>query len=270
MRLHRTTKDIDVQRSRVIATTIVGSLVAVGVAVALGTSSDSVWRELSIAIVSGGVVGGALLLVETLMGAAADERERDRTLRNQLSSTSDLNGIDISGEELSGVYLPGRAFVAAKLDATNLNNSKLYWGDFRHASFVGARLQQADLSGSTLAFADLSGADLSKAILFDVDMTEARLHDADLEGVVIDGGRLKGTSLRGARLVGAQISNTYLEGARFDSAHLADCTFTNVSFDLTTTWPPGFTPPKNETVIQPEFSKMDFKDYLVRLRQIGS
>lgn len=99
--------------------------------------------------------------------SAADERSEYEALLSQLSTTIDLNGIDLSRSELREVYLPGRALVAARLEDAVLDGAKLYFSDLRHARLRGASLRGADLSGSTLAFADLRGADLSSAILHD-------------------------------------------------------------------------------------------------------
>ncbi len=102
---------------------IVAALVAAGIVIAAVAAADSLWRELGLALLSGGVVGGALTAVEYVLAGAADARSDHNALLAQLSSTIDLNGIDLSGRDLRRLYLPGRAAVAARCTGTLLDDS---------------------------------------------------------------------------------------------------------------------------------------------------
>ena len=243
-----------VVRARVAGFGIVLALVVAGTTAALVAEQGSVWRELGLAFVSGGVVGAAFVSIESILTAAADKRSHYETLVAQLSSTVDLNGIDLSNRDLSGLYLPGRALVAARLVGTNLDESKLYFGDFRRANFRGASLRGADLSGSTLAGADLSDADLSSATLCDVDLSDACLEGAILRDVVLTDGRLQGANLAGAELHGATVRTSYLQGARLAQANLAGAEFVDNEFDDSTEWPPSFDVPERIAVVQADFA----------------
>lgn len=92
-----------------------GALVAVGTVMALASGATSVWRDLGLAVLSGGVVGGALVTVESMLSGAAEQRAEHTALLAQLATTTDLNGIDLAGRQLPDLYLPGRALVAANL-----------------------------------------------------------------------------------------------------------------------------------------------------------
>ena len=122
-----------------------------------------------------------------------------------LSGGADLQGItlvnpDLSGANLSGVYL----------DDSRLTNANL----------SGANLSGGDLKDSRLPDADLSGANLNNAFL-----TNANLSGANLSGASLYGANLTNTDLSGANLSGA--FNTYLDlhgvnsGANFSGANLS-------------------------------------------------
>lgn len=253
-----------IRRARLAAAAIVLGLIVVGTTTAAVAEFGSLWRDLGLAVVSGGVVGGALVSVESLLVGAAEARSKHESLLSQLSSTMDLNGIDLSGRNLEGLYLPGRAMVAARLVETTLSGTKLYFSDLRHADLRGASLRGADLSGSTLAFADLRGADLTDAVLDDADLSDARLDEADLRGAVLRRGRLQRSTLEGASLRNAFIEATFLDGADLSSTKLEGLVLRDVEYDGTTRWPDGFAPPATVTVVQDDISSMNLTDYLVR------
>lgn len=253
-----------VRRARFAAASVILGLVGVGTAIAAVAETGSLWRDLGLAVLSGAVVGGALVSVESMLAGAAEVRSKQETLLSQLSSTMDLNGIDLSGRNLDGLYLPGRAMVAARLVGTGLANSRLYFSDLRHADLRGASLRGADLSGSTLAFADLRGADLRGAVLDDADLSDTRLDEADLRGAVVRGGRLQRSRLQGAMLGGALIETTFLDGADLSSARIQGLGLREVEYDECTRWPAGFEPPATVGVVQDDISSMDLPTYLMR------
>lgn len=253
-----------IRRARFVASAIILSLVAAGTAIAALAQAGSLWRDLGLAVLSGGVVGGAFVSVESMLVGAAEARSKQESLLSQLSSTTDLNGIDLSGRSLRGLYLPGRAMVAARLVDTELAESQLFFTDFRHADLRGASLRGADLSGSTLTFADLRGVDLQGAILDDADLSDARLDGANLSGAVLRRGRLQRARLGDARLDGALIESTYLDGADLSSAWTAGLKLRQVEYDESTRWPDDFEPPATVRVVQDDISSMDLTAYLVR------
>lgn len=258
------------RRARRSAAGIVCALIAVGTATAIAAADGSVWRDLGLALLSGGVVGGALVSVESMLAGAAATRSEHASLVSQLSSTTDLSGIDLTRRVLRGLYLPGRALVASRLSGASLDESKLYFSDLRHADLRGASLHGADLSGSTLAFADLRRADLRAAILHDVDLSDARLEDADLRGAVLVDGRLERSRLDRTRLQGARVERTSLQGARLEHAELEDVVLCDNDYDDSTSWPDGHNPPEAVAVTQEDVGSMDLTAYLSwRARRAG-
>ena len=251
------------QRALLSAGTIVGSLAAVGIVMTLAAHEGSVWRDLGLAVLGGAIVGGALVTVESLLAGAAEERSDYVTLLNQLSTTIDLNGIDLSGRELSSIYLPGRALVAAQLSRTLFDDSKLLFSDLRHADLSDASLRGTDLSGSTVAFGNLRGAKMSNVSFRDADLSDASLDGADLSGATVVDARLRRTSLVGANLTGATFKRCFLEGADFTSANTTGTTFEANQYDPTTRWPISLQEvPENVVVTQQAISEMDLATYL--------
>jgi uncharacterized protein YjbI with pentapeptide repeats len=226
-------------RARLAASAIVLGLIVGGTTIAIAASDGSIWRELGLALLSGGVVGGALVSVESMLVSAAEARSEHEALISQITSSTDLNGIDLSGRELRAIYLPGRALVASNLAGAILDEAKLYFSDMRHADLLGASLRGADLSGSTLAFADLRGADLSESILHDVALSDARLGSADLRGAILVDGRLQRTELTETKLERTTVERTYLHGAHFEHAEIRGVVLRDNEYDDSTCWPPS-------------------------------
>lgn len=154
--------NLSVGRARAWATCIVVAVIAIGTATTLLVGPDSIWRDLGLALLSGGVVGGALVAVESVLTSAADRRSSSEALHRQLSTTIELSGIDLGHADLPGIYLPGRALVAANLEFATLTGARLQFCDFRSARLEGADLRQCDLSGSNLQNADLTHCDLAQ------------------------------------------------------------------------------------------------------------
>jgi|GEM_PF-3309919 len=256
------------RRPRAIAAALVGALVATGTIVSLGAGTESVGRDLGLAILSGGIVGGALVTVEGLLASAADARSSAASLRTMLSTTSDLNGIDLDGEQLTDLYLPGRALVAAQLCGTDLSGSKLPFADLRYAQLTNADLRNADLRGSTLVGADLTGAKLQGALLDDADLSEATLDSVDLSRASLIDARAQRTRFGTADLTGANLGNIYLEGSDLSSITGRLRIVGPVQYDDATRWPASFAPPGSSEVTQEPISQMDLAAYLAyRLRR---
>lgn len=259
-----------VRRARSLAAALVGALVAVGTVLSLSTGTGSAGRDLALAIVSGGIVGGALVTVESLLASAADARSSAASLRTMLSTTTDLNGIDLSGEQLADLYLPGRALVAAQLSGADLSGSKLPFADLRYAKLRSANLSNADLRGSTLVGADLTGADLRGVLFDDADLSDATFDDADLSNASLTDVRAQGTKFATANLTGATFDNVYLEGADMSATTGRIELNEAVQYDAATQWPASFTPPPSSDVVQEPIATMDLAAYLsYRLRRDG-
>ncbi len=250
------------RRPRMIAAALVGSLVAVGTVASMSATTGSVGRDLGLAVLSGGIVGGALVTVESLLASAADRRSAAPSLRMMLSTTTDLNGIDLSGENLTDLYLPGRAMVAAELTGADLSDSKLPFADLRFAQLRNTNMRGIDLRGATLAGADLSGADLRGALLDDADLSDAKLAGADLSGASLTDARAERTRFGDATVAGAQFANVFLDGADLSESVGPITMQQPVQHDDATRWPSGFEPPESTPVTQEPIAEMDLAAYL--------
>lgn len=202
--------------------------------------------------------------------AAADARQERASFLLQLGLTQRLDGADLHGSDLRGVYLPNRSFVATLLNGSEISNAKLFFGNFRHASFVAATATGADFGGSTFQHADLTGADLSGANLVDADLRwsclaganlagadlrHARLGDADLDGIVLDQADLAFADLAHADLSQCDLSGVELAAALFDES---------------TTWPAGHRQPPCTSRYSDAWEQggMSLSDWLVRRRKL--
>lgn len=96
----------------------------------------------------------------------------------QLMTTQNCQGCDLSGAGL----------VYANLSGAQINQ---------------ANLSQVNLSRANLSGSNLSGSNLSGAVLFNANLTGADLRGADLSGADLRGSWLSGANLEGAKLEGA-------------------------------------------------------------------
>jgi uncharacterized protein YjbI with pentapeptide repeats len=104
-------------------------------------------------------------------------------LQFMASFQQDLRRIDLSGRDMSGLYLGACNFLRANLkgtnlDGANLNGAYLAWAYLSEATLKGADLGDADLAGAGLEGADLSGANLCGTNLTRADLTSVKLAGA--------------------------------------------------------------------------------------------
>jgi uncharacterized protein YjbI with pentapeptide repeats len=147
---------------------------------------------------------GALLLAGPALGACADSPAPGVEWRRCL-----LDGIDLSGRDLTGATMRDTSFARA-----SMVGAKLIGVDASDARFSFADLSNADLTGATLRNVDLTRAVLAGAVLNGVDLRRATLFRADLRGADLTGAELAGTNLSGAQLGGAR----WLDGQKICSA----------------------------------------------------
>lgn len=147
---------------------------------------------------------GALLLAGPALGACADSPAPGVEWRRCL-----LDGIDLSGRDLTGATMRDTSFARA-----SMVGAKLIGVDASDARFSFADLSNADLTGATLRNVDLTRAVLAGAVLKGVDLRRATLFRADLRGADLTGAELAGTNFSGAQLGGAR----WLDGQRICSA----------------------------------------------------
>ncbi len=136
-----------------------------------------------------------------------------------------LPGIDLAGQDLRRSVLSGAILTDAKLSGANLEDVDLSSANLEGADLREAKLRRADLSGAILDSANLSGVDLSHANLQGaqlggVDFRKAKLWDVDLSGSFVGSGDFSGVSLWRANLSGAIITDVDLSGVNLSDADL--------------------------------------------------
>lgn len=182
-------------------------------------------------------------LVENIFELMWNEWFREREF-NELLQTFDLQGVDLSDQELawldfsecdlrgsnfSGCDLRKNQFCRADLrHATfdrvimtgTLDGALLAGASFRHASFDDPDLTRLNWEGCQEAPPDFSGANLQSGSLSGIVLTNAKLESADLSDADLGSASLKQANLRNVRLANAELVDTDLEGSDLRSADL--------------------------------------------------
>jgi uncharacterized protein YjbI with pentapeptide repeats len=104
-----------------------------------------------------------------------------------------LNRPDLRFANLSGADLTSSHLIGADLRGANLSGAILTKGSFEGCSFEGAKLVDVDAVGASFRGADLTNSDLRKA----------RLSGAKFEYAQLKGVRQEGTKWEGANMMGA-------------------------------------------------------------------
>ena len=153
-------------------------------------------------------------------------------LRKALLSDSDFSGAelldaDLSGVVPGGVHLGPSIFQGAHMRRTRLIQARLPMADFRKATLLYARANEADLSGGDFRNAYLKGTYFKRA-----DLRYANFSGANM---VPDGD-----------MVSVDLRSADLRGANFTGADLRRAVLTDVCFDDTTKWGSN-TPPASSS-----------------------
>jgi uncharacterized protein YjbI with pentapeptide repeats len=185
----------------------------------------------------------------------------------------DRRHLDLRKADLSNIDLSGLKVTWMRLDGADLSGSKLVNATAHEPS---ARYVPTSFTGAKLLGCDLTGADLSDCKCTDADFSRATLRKA-----ILSGGTKFRANFSGADLTGIDLSFCDLKGANFTGAVLTGCKLEDASFDETTKWPKGYTPPpdmkwkgkgpdprfapsKREKTKQPP---TDFPGFLARLQK---
>jgi uncharacterized protein YjbI with pentapeptide repeats len=139
----------------------------------------------------------------------------------------DLNGIDVSFHDMTGVHFVRQNLANANLEAATFNGA-----DFRGANLSGVIAERTKLVGANFRAANLTAANLREA-----DLTGANLNGAELMGARIHGGALTldGPSHRGANL-SSTTSNGFTAAQLYSTASYQDRNLSSIrlgSNDLT-------------------------------------
>lgn len=194
--------------------------------------------DLGLALVGGGLaISAGFIVARTVFMAerrfdatlrASDAARHRDALKQTLSLTPSLVGVDLGGKDLFGAFLRKK--------------------DMRFANLKKARLSSADLSEAKLHDAILNGADLMGCDLRGGELTGADLRDACLDYATLDGATffradLRGATLRKASLAGVSFVDSRLAGTNMSDARGERIDFVDATFDVDTKWPNGGSKP---------------------------
>lgn len=134
---------------------------------------------------------------------------------------------NLSGADLSKIYLPDANLQKADLRRSNLSEALLPEANLSEAKLCQANLQGVSLEKATLRGADLSEADLCGALLYEANLRNATLARAKLADAVLTDADLSEANLHqsdfsNASLNNADLGEANLEEAVFKKAILAD------------------------------------------------
>lgn len=189
---------------------------------------------------------------------AAIQLENLRYVRQQSSidfAPRRFAELNLERADLAELELRGADFYQANLRSANLSDADLGMAPtgqgnlYQISTIVKADLTGANLGGASLVSAAaeeaiLSNADLTDAILCNVSFQHANLHNANLTGANLSGRDTEDIHRFGYPLnfdgSPADLSNANLSGANLTDANLAGTILTNIFYDGSTKWPPGF------------------------------
>ena len=148
------------------------------------------------------------------------EQGQEATVPKQFQAPLSLERADLSGSDISYVYLDGANLSGANLSDVDLSNAILSDVDLVCTNLTRAKLRDtllfdANLSNANLGYADLSGAsfsraNLSRAILIAANLSRADFRDADLRDADLRDADLRDADLRDADLSGVKLSDAIL------------------------------------------------------------
>ncbi len=207
--------------------TLVSQIAGVGL-VFLFIARSQKLQDLGVALVSGGMIGAALFLMQAdfQVDLLLSQREHEATIR-------DIEGLS---EQVDSVE-----------DCVDDHQQ-----DIRHVQSVLA--QQRDLREIDLSFQTVFGR-----FLTDRDMRRANLSSSDLAAILFKRVNLNGALLIRANLHTVGFANSSLRNAilnraslshvDFRTANLTGASFKGATYDRRTKWPEGFTPERHGAVL---------------------
>lgn len=98
----------------------------------------------------------------------------------QLQTSRECLGCNLSGANLSGMDLSGVNLTGANLSNANLTKTNLKSAELKSVKLIAANLIDADLRGAYLQYADLTNANLTDAKLASADLRNATMPDGSI------------------------------------------------------------------------------------------
>ena len=181
-------------------------------------------------------LAGAAFNLAIVKGANFKDVTSRGFTRSQLATTDsfnvgDMQGIDLSDNDLSGWIFQSLDLTDAAFRNSNLNGATFHYAKLQNVDFTGATLKGAkmwgvttrgfteaqlatvgsDLQGIELAFNDLSGWNFQGRDLTNALLSLSDLADADFSGANLTNVSLHGAALGNANFVGATVKGVSLE-----------------------------------------------------------
>ncbi|WP_280254025.1 pentapeptide repeat-containing protein [Nocardia abscessus] len=206
--------------------------------------ADLTDANLTDADLAGTDLAGADLAGAELNRTKLPDANLNRANLNRANLThANLTRANLSEVTLSGANLTRAKLTEADVFDANLSGADLKRADLGHADLTSAKLPNADLNRAILSGAELTDADLTNSSLIRANLSGVNLTDADLSGANLVRADLSGAKLTDADLSGANLFKARLFGADLSGTNLTRAKLTMVSYDGSTRWPKGFTPP---------------------------
>jgi uncharacterized protein YjbI with pentapeptide repeats len=151
----------------------------------------------------------AVLAIPLFTGVAQAAKSKHL---QQLLSTKQCNGCDLSGANLSNIDLSKAQLVGANLNMANLVNTNLSEANLTKASVVGANLgganlRQTNLSEATFVYSNLAQAQMQGATLYKTDLQGANLANVELTGARISRSSFTNANIYQVKLPGSVNAN---------------------------------------------------------------
>ena len=228
------------------------------------STKDDTWLDVGESMISGGLVGGAFVIVNLFI--SREEEKRD--LRCQLETGMEFPDINLTSSPLGGIYMPYRVLYMATLDDSDLRKAVLIFADLRWVSARRADFTEADMSGVNAEHATLTLAVLRDAVLDDVSLRNAVVRGGDLRGAVVRGGDLRGADFTGCTAAGAVFIDCLFDDAIMPD-DIADATLDNPTYNDATRWSGGYTPPPVGTPVDADVAAMGLVEYLAYRKAVN-
>jgi uncharacterized protein YjbI with pentapeptide repeats len=166
---------------------------------------------------------------------------RDELQQQYSRGRKNFIGLNLSGLDLSCIYMPYADFSnsnlsgtklgsanlgAANLSMVNLENADMRWAKLEIANLSQANLQGANISNLSLGTANLEGANLARSIAFCI-----RLHGTNLKGANLSNADLRRASLNKVILIDTNLTGADLTGTNFQGSDLTGANLTDAKLE---------------------------------------
>ncbi len=122
-----------------------------------------------------------------------------------------IDGIDLSGKDVSTAYLNGVSCIGAKFTHCNLSKVNLVQADLSNVNFEGA-----NLTDGVLMYAEMKECNLLDSNLTRTNLMWANLENSNMSGCILSKTILVYANLKNARLDNVDQNGAYLKYAKLN------------------------------------------------------